>query len=453
MIPQNLDALFSALSGPPGGAGRSEGFAGEGGVAAWAEALAMFDSGAETPGELESTLLEDNAAALDWLGQLGELNDLVDQAVDGELPVGEELLVQLQELLGLLEQSMPEASAPSLIADLKDQIGANLARLQEGMAALLEQSQATETALDEASGLGLSERLRDSMLILERMSDQMAKLSAPRSPDAGTALQALAAIGQSVQRAAGREEGLQNRPEPATATGREAALARLAEMSAAARESSDGGPLARGMPEITRAVLLSQQLHNGGGGQALQADDNSLMSARADNNAASLTPAQAAPAREPALPPTAQLLGQPAASAGEMRAAAEQAMQRVVWMAAREQGVSQARLQLHPEHLGKVDVRLEVQGREANVVLNVQNGPVREAMEAMLPRLRDQLEQQGINLGDASVFDSEPEDATPDDRRGGLAGSAGDNGEVEPDELPVQPELNLRGRGLLDAYA
>lgn len=453
MIPQNLDALFSALSGPPGaGGGRPEGFAGEDGVAAWAEALAMFESGSETPGALESTLLEDNAAALDWLGQLGELNDLVDQAVDGELPVGEELLAQLQALLGLLEESMPEASAPTLIADLQDQIRDSLARLQEGMAGLLKQSTATETALDAAPGAGISERLQDSMRILQRMSDQMAKLSTPRSPDGASALQALAALGQSTQRAAGREEGLQNRPEPAMPAGREATLARLAEMSTAAREGSDGGPLARGMPEITRAVLLSQQLHNAGGGQALQADNGSL-TARADNNATPLTPAAAAPAREPALPPTAQLLGQPAASAGEMRAAAEQAMQRVVWMAAREQGVSQARLQLHPEHLGKVDVRLEVQGREANVVLNVQNGPVREAMEAMLPRLRDQLEQQGINLGDASVFDSEPEDATPDDRRGGLAGGAAEGGEVEADELPVQVELNLRGRGLLDAYA
>ncbi|MFW6340273.1 MAG: flagellar hook-length control protein FliK, partial [Wenzhouxiangella sp.] len=181
--------------------------------------------------------------------------------------------------------------------------------------------------------------------------------------------------------------------------------------------------------------------------------ESPLQNLRADSASPLLAAQSAAPPREPALPPTAQLLGQPGATAGEMRAAAEQAMQRVIWMAAREQGISQARLQLHPAHLGKVDVQLEVNGREANVVLNVQNGPVREAMEAMLPRLREQLEQQGINLGDASVFDADSQDAAPEERKAGFAGAVAEAGDGEGDELPVQNELNLRGRGLLDAYA
>ncbi|NDY97143.1 flagellar hook-length control protein FliK [Wenzhouxiangella limi] len=231
---------------------------------------------------------------------------------------------------------------------------------------------------------------------------------------------------------------------------REQIFGRIAEMQAMVRDGD--GIQNRGMPEINRAVLLSQQLQNAGNAIQSAPTEQPTLS-RGDASPGSLATASTTPARDPALPPTAQLLGQPGASAGEMRAAAEQAMQRVVWMAAREQGASQARLQLHPAHLGKVDVKLEVQGREASVVLNVQNGPIREAMEAMLPRLREQLEQQGINLGDASVFDSEPDDASPEEHRGAFAGVVDGGGEAEADELPVQAELNLRGRGLLDAYA
>jgi flagellar hook-length control protein FliK len=221
-------------------------------------------------------------------------------------------------------------------------------------------------------------------------------------------------------------------------------LNRLAEMQALFRA---GDSAARIAPEMTRAVAFSQQL-----AVDQRNDPRSGSPARIDAQTAPLA-ALAAAAREPALPPAVQLPGQAGAGAGEMRAAAEQAMQRVVWMAARDQGVSQARLQLHPAHLGKIDIHLEVQGREASVVLNVSNAPVRETVEAMLPRLREQLEQQGINLGDASVFDSEPGDAGTEQQRSAFAAAGSETGGSEGDQLAVETELRSGGLGLLDAYA
>jgi flagellar hook-length control protein FliK len=430
--------------------------ANEEGVAAWTEALAMFETAGESAGDMPVSLIEDNAAALDWLDQLAELNMMVDQAMQSELPIGEELLAELQSLLGVLEDSMNSLGDPALLGSLQQNLSQQLADLQVGAAQLLEGAVSDNQALDSGQAAQVAAALREAVSTLNSLSEKVGQIAVVPATQAGSLLQSLAAMEQSVQRA-GRSEagrlssGLQGL-DPSAVTARDAALSRLAELTAAAREAIDGKGLGKAMPEVTRAVLLAQQFQMGNATQPAQTES---LNARAEGGLAGLSATAAAPPREPALPPTAQLMGQPGATAGEMRAAAEQAMQRVLWMAAREKGVSQARLQLHPEHLGKVDVKLEVSGREANVVLNVQNGPVREAMEAMLPRLRDQLEQQGINLGDASVFDSQSDDAAPEKRSGsgGAIDSIAENLDPDGDDPVVQSELNVRGRGLLDAYA
>ncbi len=466
MMPQNLDALVSVLSGASTSSGKAaEGLVSDEDMAAWGEALAMFEAAGgssgelssipgEAAGKLPSTLIDDNAEALDWLGQLGELNALVDQALEGELPIGEELMAELQALLGVLDDALSSMNDGALLENLQGQLSDALAGVQVGVARLLESSLADEQSTQAAA------MLRETMTRLQALSEKVADLDILTGPETASALQTLSALQQSLQRG-GPEQGSNRAPAlvhgddgQTAAASRDAALARLAELTAAARESLDGKALGKTLPEVTRAVLLAQQFQMASAAQPSQGE-SSLGNSRTEGGVAALSATAGAPAREPALPPTAQLMGQPGATAGEMRAAAEQAMQRVLWMASREQGVSQARLKLHPAHLGKVDVHLEITGREASVVLNVQNGPVREAMEAMLPRLRDQLEQQGINLGDASVFDSESEDAAPDKRseNGGVLSDLGADGESETEELSVRAEMNLRGRGLLDAYA
>ena len=222
---------------------------------------------------------------------------------------------------------------------------------------------------------------------------------------------------------------------------------RLSDMLEMAREADLG--IKSSMPELNRSVLFSQ-MSAAQSAVALDFREASAQSSRADVSMTQLNPS--ALARDPALPPTTLLSGQPQSSAAELRAAAEQAMERVVWLAARKQGVSQARLQLHPAHLGKLDIRLEVQGREASLHMSVHNAPVREAVEAMLPRLREQLEQQGLNLGDAWVFDSGPEDA-PERERAMLAEAGSIGAEDDLDQSGDSQDLPRRGVGLLDEFA
>lgn len=76
--------------------------------------------------------------------------------------------------------------------------------------------------------------------------------------------------------------------------------------------------------------------------------------------------------------------------------------QRVVFMA--NNNLQQAQLTLNPEKLGKIQVMLQLdKDNVMNVTMVAQNGTTRESMENALPRLREMLEQAGINLGSVDV--------------------------------------------------
>lgn len=76
--------------------------------------------------------------------------------------------------------------------------------------------------------------------------------------------------------------------------------------------------------------------------------------------------------------------------------------QRVVWMSGNS--VSSAEIHLNPPHLGPVEVRISVnQDQQTSVQFLSPHAAVREALEAALPRLRDQFGAQQLTLGDVSV--------------------------------------------------
>lgn len=76
---------------------------------------------------------------------------------------------------------------------------------------------------------------------------------------------------------------------------------------------------------------------------------------------------------------------------------------RILWLVNKRQPV--AELRLNPPHLGSVEVRIAVQGDQAQVHFQVPSGAVRDAVEAALPRLRDLFTEAGIDLSDVGVSD------------------------------------------------
>jgi flagellar hook-length control protein FliK len=71
-------------------------------------------------------------------------------------------------------------------------------------------------------------------------------------------------------------------------------------------------------------------------------------------------------------------------------------------------GIQTASIQLSPENLGPLEVRISVQNDQASVWFGASHAETRTALEQALPRLRELLAGQGLNLSDAGVFRETP---------------------------------------------
>jgi flagellar hook-length control protein FliK len=91
--------------------------------------------------------------------------------------------------------------------------------------------------------------------------------------------------------------------------------------------------------------------------------------------------------------------------------------QRVVYMANNQ--VQQAQITLNPEKLGPVQIKLHLdKEQQVHVVMTAQQGVTREAMEAAMPRLKELMEQAGIDLGSVNVNQDQREFAQQQEQQG-----------------------------------
>lgn len=79
----------------------------------------------------------------------------------------------------------------------------------------------------------------------------------------------------------------------------------------------------------------------------------------------------------------------------------EELGQRIRWLVG--QNLNAAQIRLNPAELGPVELRINVSGDQVNVAFTSQFGAVRESIEAALPKLREMLENQGLNLANADI--------------------------------------------------
>ncbi|KQY52712.1 hypothetical protein ASD14_09085 [Lysobacter sp. Root494] len=118
---------------------------------------------------------------------------------------------------------------------------------------------------------------------------------------------------------------------------------------------------------------------------------------------------------------------------------------RLVWMA--EQRLGHAEIRLNPEHLGPIEVRVQVDGTQVSAEFQSGHAGVRQAIEASLPRLREMLGQQGLQLGQTDVGQRHAGSGAPARRDGDTPSQGG-----SPIDAQL-PSRHMRTRGLLDEYA
>lgn len=87
---------------------------------------------------------------------------------------------------------------------------------------------------------------------------------------------------------------------------------------------------------------------------------------------------------------------------------------RVVWMA--REGIQQAQLKLNPANLGPVEVKLQMNNEQASVTFIAHHAATRDALEQALPRLRDSMQENGMELVNAEVTEHSFEQQQQDDQ-------------------------------------
>ncbi|HEY8585908.1 MAG TPA: flagellar hook-length control protein FliK [Rhodanobacter sp.] len=158
------------------------------------------------------------------------------------------------------------------------------------------------------------------------------------------------------------------------------------------------------------------------------------------------------------LAPTAALHAPPAAPAATTplllhvpspvgnQAFAQELGQQVAWLGG--QSIKQARIQLRPEELGALDVKITVHHGRVDVVFNAQHAGAVAAVQQSLPQLDQMLAQHGLSLGHAEVGQQD---------RGDSDGHGGDGRATASDEgsevHAIGPALTVRQVGLLDTFA
>lgn len=133
----------------------------------------------------------------------------------------------------------------------------------------------------------------------------------------------------------------------------------------------------------------------------------------------------------------------------------EQLGERVVVLAQGEK--NSAQIDINPAQLGPIRVKIDMSGDQVSVQFSSASSEVRQVLEDALPRLREQLANSGIQLGQANVGSQSqqtPREAfaqsTPSPRSPG-------EGAILPAESPLEAQSSGRliqsGRGMVDLFA
>jgi len=131
---------------------------------------------------------------------------------------------------------------------------------------------------------------------------------------------------------------------------------------------------------------------------------------------------------------------------------------RISWMV--RQDVQSASVKLNPPHLGPLEIKVSLVNDQVNVSFTAHHAPVREALDASLPRLRDILGSSGLQLGDANIAHHSHSDQQQSGQQGGggtyAGGGAANDGTSAGDDQSfggVHEPLYHVGDGAVDLYA
>lgn len=125
---------------------------------------------------------------------------------------------------------------------------------------------------------------------------------------------------------------------------------------------------------------------------------------------------------------------------------------RLAWVASSR--LSAATLQMNPAQLGPIEVRIVLNGDQANVSFAAVQPQTRDAIQQALPTLATSFSAQGLSLGQTSVGSENPQQGGNGGGNGGGApGSGLRAGSERIDALDGASGVTRGGQGLVDTFA
>lgn len=199
--------------------------------------------------------------------------------------------------------------------------------------------------------------------------------------------------------------------------------------------TAQGSAQAIAVEDFAQALGLATTDVGVDAGAAPELGDRSSLAPTAS---AAVTPARA----------TATLLAAPIALPTDIDAGFDDGFgARIGWLA--DQRIGHAEIRLNPEHLGAIDVRLQIDGSKVSAEFQSAHADVRHALESSVGRLREMLGQQGLQLSHADV--GQGRGGEHGERAATARGEDLQDHDASLGEHPMpRPVLS---RGLLDEYA
>ncbi len=127
--------------------------------------------------------------------------------------------------------------------------------------------------------------------------------------------------------------------------------------------------------------------------------------------------------------------------------------QRVVWMA--NQQLQSASLTINPEHLGPIQIQVQIDNQQlANVQFIALQPEVRAALQNAIPLLSDMLEQSGIQLGQSDVSSQHPNSHSGKQEQNNSPWTSNDQSSLSINSTELNSDqLVTGGHNLINVYA
>ncbi len=116
----------------------------------------------------------------------------------------------------------------------------------------------------------------------------------------------------------------------------------------------------------------------------------------------------------------------------------------------------EAEIRLDPPEMGSMQIRIRSDAEQAQINFVVQNQQAKEALEQSMPKLREMLAQQGIELGESSIEQGNSQNGSGADEQSQSGQHANNQQQNESESTLAEQNTRMSGQqstSSIDYYA